>query len=128
MEEATKLRNQIENNFNKALETHIGRLHRNTYIDKKKNIFLAWVDHVRKEKNAINVIGALTRKNLRMEVWSRIRLAARENYLDRRAEKVCSAFFNMVRSNLLLHAFSKWRLRNYTQLVRTMESKQEALA
>ncbi|MCL0138165.1 hypothetical protein M2T37_28190, partial [Klebsiella pneumoniae] len=86
------MRNKLENGFNKALETHISRMKKNTYIDKRKNIFLHWIDHVRKEKTAINVIGALTRKNLRMEVWSRIRLAARENYLDRRALKVCNAF------------------------------------
>ena len=100
---------------------------RNTYVDKRRNIFISWVDYVRREKNAVHVIGALTRKNLRMEVWSRIRLAARENYLDRRAMKVCQAFFNMMKSNILLHAFSKWRRKNYQHLVKTMIRKADDL-
>lgn len=100
---------------------------KNTYIDKRKNIFLHWIDFVRKEKNAVNTIGAITRKNLRMEVWSRIRLAARENYLDRRAFKVCDAFFRMLKSHLVLHAFAKWRRKNYNHLVKTMINKTEEL-
>ena len=109
------------------MDTHVARMKKNTYIDKRKNIFLHWVDYVRKEKNAVNVIGAITRKNLRMEVWSRIRLAARENYLDRRAYKVCDAFFRMLRSHKILHAFSKWRRKNYNHLVKTMINKTEEL-
>ena len=100
---------------------------KNTYIDKRKHIFVTWMDFIRKEKNAINVVGALTRKNLRMEVWSRIRLAARENYLDRRAMKVCTAFFNMLKSHLVLHAFAKWRRKNYSHLVKTMINKADEL-
>ena len=100
---------------------------KNTYIDKRKHIFVTWMDFIRKEKNAINVVGALTRKNLRMEVWSRIRLAARENYLDRRAMKVCTAFCNMLKSHLVLHAFAKWRRKNYSHLVKTMINKADEL-
>jgi len=38
------------------------------------------------------VIGAIARKNLRMEVFSRVRLVARENHLDSRAEKLLTKY------------------------------------
>jgi len=41
------------------------------------------------------VIGAIARKQLRMEVFSRIRLVARERYLEQNAEKIMTNFFRM---------------------------------
>ena len=77
-----QLRDQLQANYEKALETHISRMKNNTYIDKRRNIFCVWADYIKREKNAINVIGAIARKNLRMEVFSRIRLVARERFLE----------------------------------------------
>lgn len=82
LQDAIQLKDQLKANYEKALETHISRLHNNTYVDKRRNIFCVWADYIKQEKNAINVIGAIARKNMRMEVFSRIRRAARENYLD----------------------------------------------
>jgi hypothetical protein len=114
---ALVLKDQLKTNFEKALDTHISRSSKNHYIDKRKNIFTTWADYVKREKNAINTIGALTRKYLRMEVWSRLRLVARENYLDTRAEKILSNFTRMFKKNLMFHSFSKWRVNSYTYLV-----------
>jgi predicted hydrocarbon binding protein len=55
-------------------------------------VFGVWADFIKKEKNAINVIGAIARKNLRMEVFSRIRLVAREKYLDDNANKILNNY------------------------------------
>jgi hypothetical protein len=89
----------------------------NTYVDKTKNIFLVWKDYVRREKNAIHVIGAITRKYLRMEVFSRIRLVARENFLDQRAEKLLIKYARLWKQKLIGHFFSKWRVNNYKKMV-----------
>ena len=106
----------------------MSRIHSNTYVDKKRNIFCVWADYIKREKNAMHVIGAIARKNLRMEVFSRIRLVARENYLDNRAEKIMSNFCRLFKASLIKHSFSKWRANSYTYLVGEMESKQMLLA
>ena len=72
-----------------------------------------WADYIKKEKNAINVIGAIARKNLRMEVFSRIRRTARENYLDNRAEKIMNNFTRMFKYGLINRYFVKWRGSSY---------------
>lgn len=60
---------------------------------------------------------------MRMEVFSRIRRAARENYLDARAEKIMTSFFRLCKSNVVLHAFSKWRVNAYSHLVNKMNMR-----
>lgn len=65
---------------------------------------------------------------MRMEVFSRIRRAARENHLDSRAEKIVTNFARMFKQNLVNHAFSKWRVNTYTYLVNQMNQKQLELA
>ena len=54
---------------------------------------------------------------MRTEVFNRIRLAAREKYLDERAEKIMTNFIRMFKANLVSHAFSRWRTNNYSYLV-----------
>lgn len=98
----------------------MGRINGNTYVEKKRNIFCVWADYIKREKNAVNVIGAIARKNLRMEVFSRIRLVARENYLDNRAQKILFNYGRLFKNRMLLNAFSKWRGRNYKSLLATM--------
>ena len=71
----------------------------------------------------MNVIAAIARKNMRMEVFSRIRRAARENYLDARAEKIMTNFARMFKANIVNHAFSRWRGNTYTYLVDQMNKK-----
>lgn len=78
---------------------------------------MVWRDYIKKEKNAINVIGAIARKNMRMEVFSRIRLVARENFLDNRAERIITNYARMLKQRLVTNAFSKWRVNNYSCMV-----------
>jgi len=110
----------LKANYEKALETHISRINNNTYIDKKRNIFCCWADFIKKEKNAVNVIGAIARKQLRMEVFSRIRLVARENYLEANSEKIITNFARMFKANLVRKAYSKWRMVAYSEVVGEM--------
>ena len=58
---ATKDRDQIKKNFKTAFGTMMNRKQGNVYIPKLENIFLEWVSYIRKEKNAVNVIGAIAR-------------------------------------------------------------------
>lgn len=60
-----------------------------------------WADYIKREKNAVNVIGAIARKHLRMEVFSRIRLVARERYLEVNAEKVITNFARIFKASLV---------------------------
>ena len=78
-------------------------------MPKQENIFKAWRSYVQKEKNAVNVIGAIVRRRLRCEVFERIRLVGRERHLDSRAALVCTRFFNLVKHGSLVKAFSRWR-------------------
>ena len=78
-------------------------------MPKRENIFREWAYFIKKEKNAVNVIGAIARQTLRREVFQRIRLFAREKYLDDTAIKVCEKFFNHTRDNILRKAVLRWR-------------------
>ena len=53
----------------KAFNTLTRRVKDNHYIDKRRNILLVWRDFIKAEKNAVNVIGAIARRTLRMEVF-----------------------------------------------------------
>lgn len=68
---------------------------------------------MRREKNAVNVIGAIARRTLRIEVFRRIRMIARERFLDKNAERICTNFWNMFKHANLKKAFSKWRLNSF---------------
>ena len=48
-----------------------------------------------------------------MEVFSRIRLVARENYLEQNAEKIITNFARMFKFGLEKKAFSRWRANTY---------------
>lgn len=53
----------------------------------------------------MHVIGAIARKNMRMEVFSRIRRVARENYLDSRANKILTKYCRLLKQRSLGRAF-----------------------
>lgn len=127
LNQATAMKDQLRANYEKALETHVQRVHNNVYVDKRRNIFCIWADYVKKERNAVNLIGAIARRNLRMEVFSRIRLVARERFLEANAERVCSSLFTLLKSRVLSRAFNKWRVRSYSEAVGTMTAKREEL-
>jgi hypothetical protein len=59
----------MQRQFEKAFETHCSRVNNNVYIEKRRNILKTWRDYVRREKNAVNVIGAIARRTLRIEVF-----------------------------------------------------------
>lgn len=82
---------------------------------------LVWRDYIRQEKNAVNVIGAIARKTLRMEVFQRIRLVARENYLDKDALRKMNTYFRLVKNSQLRKAMVTWRKNSYAQCVESME-------
>lgn len=103
----------MQKNFDKALETHIGRMKNNVYIEKRRNILNTWRDFVRREKNAVNVIGAIARRTLRIEVFQRIRMVARERFLDKNAERICTNFYNMFKHANLKKVFSRWRENSF---------------
>ena len=63
-----------------------------------------------------------------MEVFSRIRLVARERFLEANAERIITNLFKLVKSNILTKAYSKWRVRSYTEAVREMNYREEELA
>jgi hypothetical protein len=102
-------RDRMQRQFDKAFETHCSRVKNNVYIEKRRNILCTWRDFVRREKNAVNVIGAIARRTLRIEVFRRIRMVARERFLDKNAERICTNFFNMSKHGNLKKAFSRWR-------------------
>ena len=120
VEEQNALKEQLNENFEKAFATLQRRTRDNHYIDKRRNILLVWQEYIQKEKNAVNVIGAIARKSLRMEVFQRIRLVARENHLDREAYKKCNNFFRMMLHNQLKKAMVTWRKNSYAQCVQSM--------
>jgi len=127
LQEATQTRDQLKRNYEVAFETHVSRIGKNTYIDKRENIFRVWREYIRKEKNAINVIGAIARKHMKTEVFSRIRLTAREKFLDLNADRVMSNFWRLFKQALVRGAFSKWRGVSYKGMVQTMNAKREEL-
>lgn len=100
---------QIEKNFETAFAIFTKRKEGNVYVPKKENIFLEWVNVVRREKNAVNVIGAIARQTLRREVFQRIRAAAREKHLDDCAIKTANKFFLAFKNSNLKKAWNRWR-------------------
>jgi hypothetical protein len=59
-----------------------------------------------------------------MEVFSRIRLVARERYLEQNTEKIMTNFVRLFKASLVKKAFSKWRVRTYGEVVKEMNKKQ----
>ena len=119
--EQTALKEQLNQNFEKAFDTLTRRVRENHYIDKRRNIVLVWRDYIKQEKNAVNVIGAIARKTLRMEVFQRIRLVARENYLDKDACRKMNHFYRLMKNNLLRKAMVTWRKNSYAECVKSMQ-------
>lgn len=113
LQKAQRDRDNMQNMFERAFETHCGRVNNNVYIEKRRNILKSWLDYVRREKNAVNVIGAIARRTLRIEVFQRIRMVARENYLDNNARRILQNFFNMSKHGCLKKAFSRWRQNSF---------------
>ena len=107
-------------NYDNALNTLVRRVHDNHYIDKRRNILLVWREFIQQEKNAVNVIGAIARKTLRMEVFQRIRLVARENFLDKDANRKLDRFFRVVKNVSLMRAMVTWRKNSYAECVKSM--------
>lgn len=58
-----------------------------------------------------------------MEVFSRIRLVARERYLELNAEKVISNFARIFKASLVRQYYSKWRLNTYNEVVGEMNQR-----
>ena len=109
LREKTKDRNQMKVNLDNAMTAFRRRKEGNVYIDKREHIFTEWALYIKKEKAAVNVIGSIARVTLRREVFQRIRLAARENFLDNMAEKIAHKFFDGFKSGLLKKAWLRWR-------------------
>lgn len=76
---------------------------------------------MQREKYAVNIIGAIARRTLRVEVFQRIARRARENHLDERAEKIIIRFRNMFLLSLLRKGMSRWRENTFKLTVRTLE-------
>jgi hypothetical protein len=91
----------------------VRRVKDNHYIDKRRNILLVWREFIDREKNAVNVIGAIARKTLRMEVFQRIRLVARENFLDKNACRKMNNFFRLTKNNIMKKAMVTWRKNSF---------------
>lgn len=89
---------------------------------------MVWKDYIRQEKNAVNVIGAIARKTLRMEVFQRIRLVARENHLDKAARRKLNTYFRLVKNSLLRKAMVTWRKNSYAQCVQSMVDMENTYA
>lgn len=117
---AVQVKEQLRANYEKALATHISRVKNNVYVDRRRNIFCIWADYIKKEKNAVNLIGAIARRQMRMEVFTRIRLVARERFLEANAERIMGNLFRLMKHNVITKAFSRWRVRSYTEVVREM--------
>jgi hypothetical protein len=94
-------------------------------VERRRNIFCIWADYIKKEKNAVNLIGAIARRQMRMEVFTRIRLVARERFLEANAERIMTNLFRLMKQNVLTRSFSKWRVRSYTEVVREMQLRRE---
>lgn len=86
---------------------------------------MVWRDYIKSEKNAVNVIGAIARKTLRMEVFQRIRLVARENFLDKDACRKMNNFFRLVKNNVMKKSMVMWRKNSYAECVKSMVLMEE---
>lgn len=118
----------MNKNFENAFNTLVRRVNDNHYIDKRRNILLVWRDFIRQERNAVNVIGAIARKTLRMEVFQRIRLVARENFLDKDANRKMDRFFRLMKNVMLMRAMVTWRKNSYAECVKSMVEMEQAYA
>ena len=114
------LKDQLSGNFDKAFSTLVRRVNDNSYVDKRRHILRVWADFIRQEKNAVNAIGAIARKTLRMEVFQRIRLVARENHLDKEARRKLAKYFNLIKNSNLRKAMVTWRKNSYAECVKSM--------
>ena len=56
----------------------------------------------------MNVIGAIARRTLRIEVFQRIRMVAREKFLDSDAQRICTNFYNLMKAKNLKRVVRKW--------------------
>jgi len=106
------------------LDTHISRIQNNVYIDKRRNILYHWADFARKQKNARNVLCAIIRKQLRQEVFQRIRLVARERFLEASALRILTNYTRIFKTSLVRRAFGSWRVKAYGAVKGDMEAKQ----
>lgn len=115
----------MKSNFKDAFAAYRRRKEDNIYIPKLEHIWTEWTAHIKKEKAAVNVIGAIARMTLRREVFQRIRLAAREKFLDDTAIKVANRYFNSFKYGTLRKAWLRWRENSkkcvLTQLMMTEE-------
>lgn len=59
---AVSVKEQLKVNYEKALSTHVSRVKSNVYVDRKRNIFCIWAAYIKKERNAVNLIGAIARR------------------------------------------------------------------
>ena len=113
----------MKDNFKNAFTAYRRRKEGNVYIPKIEHIFTEWAQYIKKEKAAVNVIGAIARQTLRREVFQRIRLAAREKFLDDTAEKIANRFFSGFKYGALRKAWLRWRENSkkcvLTQLMET---------
>lgn len=69
----------------------------------------------------MNIIGAIARRTLRVEVFQRIARQARENHLEARADVITIRFRNMFLLSNLRKAMSRWRENTFKMSVRTLE-------
>ena len=97
----------------------------NTYIEKKRQILCTWREYVRREKNAVNVIGAIARRTMRIEVFRRIRLAAREKWLDKDAERICSNMFKIMNQANLRNTIVRWRVATLIHAKKELKDAEE---
>lgn len=74
------------------------------------------------------MIGAIARKTLRMEVFQRIRLVARENFLDKDANRKLDRFFRVVKNATMMRAMVTWRKNSYAECVKSMIQMENAYA
>ena len=96
-------------NLDNAMIAFRRRKEGNVYIDKREHIFTEWALYIKKEKAAVNVIGAIARMTLRREVFQRIRLAAREKFLDDTAERIAHRYFDGFKASILRKVWLRWR-------------------
>ena len=63
-----------------------------------------------------------------MEVFQRIRLVARENFLDKDANRKMNNFFRLMKNNNLRKAMVTWRKNSYAECVKSMVNMEEQYA
>ena len=88
---------------------------------------MEWISFVRKEKNAVNVIGSIARMTLRKEVFQRIRAAAREKHLDDRAIKTANKFVLAFKNSNLKKAMNRWRENTKFAVLGDLQMLQEEM-